>query len=106
MEVLLKEAGERGLSIKQLSEKLNVPNKTVKYLIYNSKYVKDTDPYLHGSFKTKIRCFTFTEQNKTYIQKKYNIKVQEPKVQEPKGQEPKSQEPIEKQKIEKEWVIV
>ena len=96
MEFLLKEAGERGLSLKQLSDELNIPIKNVKYLIYTSKFVKDTDPYLHGSYKRKIRCYSYnTEQNVTYIQKKHNIKVQERKVKEP-----------EAPKVEKEWVVV
>jgi len=95
MEFLLKEAGERGLSLKQLSDELDVPIKTVKYLIYTSKFVKDTDPCLHGSFKRKIRCYTYNSQQKvTYIQKKHNIKIQERKVK------------PEAPKVEKEWVVV
>ena len=61
METLLQNAGERGLSIKQLKVLLKKSTKAVKRDIYNSDCVKRTNPLLHGSGKQRIRVFSYTE---------------------------------------------
>ena len=54
METLLQNAGKHGLSIKQLKKKTGLSKNNVKRLLFESKNVKDTDPFLHGSNKRKI----------------------------------------------------
>ena len=60
MELLLQNAGERGLSIKELVKMLGVSRKAVKRILYNADFVKRTNPLLHGSNKRKIRVFSYS----------------------------------------------
>ena len=74
---ILKDKGPRGLSLKQLSMQLGVDRKRVQYHIYNSEHTKDTEPWIHGSGKSKIRVFSYTPEAKGYFLRK----VKERKIQ-------------------------
>ena len=63
MESILKNAGERGLSVRQMRVLLQKSKKAVKREIRNSTSVKCTDPGLHGSGKQRIKVFSYTESN-------------------------------------------
>ena len=66
-ELILKTKGPRGLSLKQLSLKMGVPIRRVKYHINTSDNIKYTDPILHGSFKQSIRVFCYSELTSRFI---------------------------------------
>jgi len=78
VEALLKNAGEKGLSYKQLSETIN--KKSVKYFIFTSKYIEDTPGLLHGSGKNKIKVVRYTEKMNNYFDrnKKQRVIASEP----------------------------
>jgi len=48
------------LSFRQLKNKLNLPKRTIKYHISQSKRIKNRDPLLHGSMKKKIGVYELT----------------------------------------------
>ena len=70
VEELLCGAGEHGLSIKQLKTKTGLSKNKIKTILFHSKNVKDTDPILHGSFKTKIHVYSFQPFQISYIKRK------------------------------------
>jgi predicted transcriptional regulator len=74
MEKLLETAGERGLSVKQLSKKLGIARKTVKYYIYTSKNTELVDALLHGSCKASIKVFKWTPTEMNYRSRKIKNK--------------------------------
>jgi hypothetical protein len=57
VEVILKDKGPRGLSLKQLSKLTGVPVRRVVWIIKWSTAVKRVDPLLHGSMKQKIKVY-------------------------------------------------
>ena len=70
VEEFLKNAGEHGLSIKQLKTKTGLSKNNVKRILFHSKFVKDTDPYIHGSGKQKIHVFSYQPFQVSYIKRK------------------------------------
>jgi len=70
---------KHGLSLRQLCEITGLSNKTVKYYIYTSLNIEDTDPFLHGSGKVKIRVFNYSENPVNYFSRKdkrKNVKIE------------------------------
>jgi hypothetical protein len=61
---------KHGLSLKQLRTVTGFKNKEIKYYIYNSPNIEDTDPVLHGSGKAKIRVFNYTDTKLNYFIRK------------------------------------
>ena len=59
---ILKDKGPSGLSLKQLSLLLGVDYRRVKYHIYNSSNIMNTNPRIHGSGKCKIKVFNYTPE--------------------------------------------
>ena len=78
IETLIENAGERGISIKQLKFKTKLPKRTLNHFIYNSKNIDDCNPLLHGSCKNKIHVFIYKPSEIIYrlknIQKLKKIK--------------------------------
>ena len=70
VERILKDKGPLGLSLRQLCFLMGVNTRRVKYHIYNSMHVEDCEPYLHGSYKSKIRVFNYTPETRKYQIKK------------------------------------
>jgi hypothetical protein len=69
---------EKSLSLKQLKTKSSLPGKTIKYHIYTSKFIEDTNPVVHGSSKSKISVFNYTNLENSYFKRKLrNKKVEE-----------------------------
>jgi hypothetical protein len=61
---------KHGLSLRQLREVTGLKNNMIKYYIYTSLNIADTDPFLHGSNKVKIRVFNYTENSANYFARK------------------------------------
>jgi hypothetical protein len=74
VEKVLKDSGPQGLSLKELSKRLGVDRRRIQFHIYNSKNIKDTEPWLHGSGKSKIRVFSYTPEEKGYFLRKLKSK--------------------------------
>ena len=70
VEEFLKNAVEHGLSVKQLKTKSGLSKNNVKRILFHSNFVKDTDPYLHGSGKQKIHVYSYQPFEATYIKRK------------------------------------
>jgi len=88
VEKVLKDKGLQGLSLRKLGVLLGVDARRVKYHIYNSKNVMDTNPLLHGSGKRKIRVYSYTTETNGYFnRKKLNKKVQDPVAETGSGTE-------------------
>ena len=66
---------KHGLSLRQLRGVTGLNNKTVKYYIYTSLNIEDTDPVLHGSGKVKIRVFNYTKTPVKYFARKDKRKI-------------------------------
>ena len=47
----------------------------LKYYIYTSLNIEDTDPVLHGSGKVKIRVFNYTKTPVNYFARKDKRKI-------------------------------
>lgn len=70
---------KHGLSLRQLREVTGLNNNTIKYYIYTSLNIEDTDPILHGSGKVKIRVFNYSENPVNYFSRKdkrKNVKIE------------------------------
>ena len=67
---MLENAGKHGLSIKQLKNKTGLSKNNIKHLLFHSKNVKDTEPYIHGSNKRKIHVYSFEPFEISYIKRK------------------------------------
>jgi hypothetical protein len=76
VEHVLKDKGPRGLSLRQLSLLTGVDTRRIKYHIYNSMHIEDTDPFVHGSLKNKIRVFSYTPESQKYHSRKLKKKIQ------------------------------
>ena len=74
VEKVLKDSNHTGLSLKELTKRLGVDRRRVQFHIYNSKFIKDTEPWLHGSNKMKIRVFSYTPEEKKYFLRKQKEK--------------------------------
>jgi len=74
VERILKDKGQCGLSLRQLSLLMGVDTRRVKYHIYNSMNVKDCEPIVHGSLKNKIRVFCYTPEEQKYYNRKLKKK--------------------------------
>ncbi len=66
----LKRAGEYGLSIKKLKSLTGSSKNRIKTILLNSKFVKDTNPMIHGSLKQKIRVYSYQPFETSYIKRK------------------------------------
>jgi hypothetical protein len=75
-ENILKDKGQRGLSLRQLTFLMGVNRRRVKYHIYNSMHVKDCEPFVHGSYKNKIRVFCYTPEEQKYHSRKIKKKFE------------------------------
>ena len=60
---------KRGLSLKRLKQILGLSKKSINYHIYNSMNIENTNPYLHGSHKQRIRVFNYTPVGKNYFKR-------------------------------------
>ena len=69
IETLLKNAPQ-GLSTRQLTLKTGISQKRLKWFIYNSKNIADCDPVVHGSYRQKIRVYSFNASEISYIESK------------------------------------
>ena len=58
-----------GLSLKQLKQITGLSKKSINYHIYNSMNIENTNPYLHGSHKQRIRVFNYTPVGKNYFKR-------------------------------------
>lgn len=81
VETLLKNKGPRGLSIRQLSYLMGVDKRRVRYHIYHSTNVADTEPILHGSLKAKINVYSYTPDTKKYYLRKIKEKRKKNEVE-------------------------
>ena len=79
IETLLKNA-PRGLSKSQLSLKTGISQKRLKWFIYNSKNITDCDPVIHGSYKKKIKVYSFKPSETTYLNAKKIGKNKQKKI--------------------------
>jgi hypothetical protein len=70
LESILKCYNERGLSIRQIKLATDFSKRKIKYLIHNSQFIEDTNPYLHGSSKTRIDVYNYTPIKKVYSQRR------------------------------------
>ena len=75
VEAVLEIYGERGLSIRQLKEITDLPKRKIKSFIYNSMFIEDTPPLIHGSCKAKIRVFNYTPNVKQYFTRRITKRV-------------------------------
>ena len=66
VEHVLKDKGPYGLSLKEIEYLLGVDRRRIMYHIKDSYYIEDTDPWLHGSMKQKIRVFRYNPQKCKY----------------------------------------
>jgi hypothetical protein len=64
MDSLLQNAGELGLSIKQLSKLTNKSVKCVKYFIAISDHIDHANPLLHGSCKVRTHVYKWNIKSK------------------------------------------
>ena len=55
----LENAGDKGLSIRQLKKFTSLSKNQIKRIIYNSGTIYDCNPHLHGSGKKKIKVYSF-----------------------------------------------
>jgi hypothetical protein len=69
IETLLKNTPQ-GMSTRQLSLTTGISQKSLKWFIYNSKNITDCDPRIHGSYKQKIRVYSFKPSEMSYIETK------------------------------------
>jgi hypothetical protein len=74
VEVLLKQNGSRGFSRRQLCKALGAKKRTVMWHIYNSRFVEDTNPSLHGSGKTKISVYNYRTKDEPYWKPRVSAK--------------------------------
>ena len=67
-----------GLSLRQIKQKCGLNKRSVNYHIYNSDFVRDSVPWIHGSWKTKIRVYNYTPIENNYFKRKIRqaIKVE------------------------------
>jgi len=70
IENLIKNAGNNGISIKQLKSKTSLSKRNIKYFIHHSNNISDINPLTHGSCKRKINVFTFNPSAVSYNFKK------------------------------------
>lgn len=75
VERILAGATKHGLSIKQIQKISGLKTKQIKYYIFSSLFIEDTNPYIHGSSKLKIRVFNYTTDIKVYFKRKSKIKI-------------------------------
>jgi hypothetical protein len=73
IEQLLKNQGERGLSVRQLKKLTGLTKNKIKHNIFNSKKIDDCNPCIHGSGKIKIKVFVFKNSNTIYIERKKEV---------------------------------
>ena len=74
VEAVLQVYGDRGLSIRQLKQITELPKRKIKSHIYNSMFIEDTSPLIHGSCKTKIRVFNYNVLENNYFKRKLKKK--------------------------------
>ena len=79
IETLLKNA-PHGMSKRQLSLSTGISQKGLKWFIYNSKNIADCDPVIHGSYKQKIRVYSFKPSETSYIDTKKISKNRKKKI--------------------------
>jgi hypothetical protein len=60
LESILKCYNERGLSIRQIKLATGFSKRKIKHLVYTSNFIEDTNPYLHGSSKSRINVYNYT----------------------------------------------
>ena len=72
IEKLLKQ--HNSLSLRQMKQKTGLGKKSINYYIYNSNFIEDTTPYIHGSYKTKIRVFNYNVLENNYFKRKLKKK--------------------------------
>jgi hypothetical protein len=76
VENLLKQHSS-GLSLRQIKQKCGLNKRSVNYHIYNSRVIKDSVPWIHGSWKTKIRVYNYTPIEMNYFERNQKKKVVE-----------------------------
>ena len=57
------------MSLKQLKQITGLSKKSINYHVYNSMNIENTNPFLHGSNKQKIRVFNYTQISKNYFKR-------------------------------------
>jgi len=67
LEHVLKCYNERGLSMRQIKQASGLSKRRINHLIYTSQFIEDTNPYLHGSSKSKINVYNYTPVEKPYF---------------------------------------
>ena len=70
----------QGLSIRKLKQVSGLPKRTIKYHIYTSKFIEDTNPVVHGSSKNKISVFNYNELENNYFKRKQRNKRMEEQI--------------------------
>lgn len=72
IENLLKQ--HNSLSLKQIKQKSGLGKKSINYYIYNSNFIEDTTPLIHGSYKTKIHVFNYNVLEHNYFKRRIKKK--------------------------------
>jgi hypothetical protein len=85
LELILKDYGSRGLSLRQIKMATDFTKRKIKHLVYTSQFIEDTTPWLHGSNKNRINVYNYTPLSKIYNQRKVHTRhrtVQETEIEE------------------------
>ena len=70
IESVLRIYNKYGCSTKKIMEMTGFSKRTIKYYIYNSKFIEDTGPLLHGSGKAKNDVYNYTDKEQSYFKRK------------------------------------
>jgi hypothetical protein len=77
LELILKDYGARGLSLRRIKMATHFTKRKIMHLIYTSQFIEDTNPWLHGSNKTRINVYNYTPLNKIYKERKAHTRHRE-----------------------------
>ena len=72
---------EYGLSMRQIKQQTKLSTRTVNYYIYNSSCIENTNPYIHGSWKSRIRVFNYTPVKMNYHKRNDKKKTITPEME-------------------------
>jgi hypothetical protein len=64
-----------GLSLRQIRQKSGLNKPSINYYIYTSSFIEDSFPWKHGSWKTKIRVYNYTNSENNYFRRKIKKKI-------------------------------
>ena len=73
VETILKDIGIKGVSLRFLKKVSGLPKRTILWHIYNSRFIENTDPLVHGSRKSKISVYNYTPVQNGYFNRKKKV---------------------------------